>query len=88
MPRNGGTGAGTTIKDLAERMHAVCGESRKAAGQTEPVLPLRHGPPRAGDLQSNLVDYRKAQSTLDWKPATDLEAGLRETVEWFAEADA
>jgi nucleoside-diphosphate-sugar epimerase len=50
------------------------------------VLPQPlHGPARAGDLRSNLVDAALAGDVLGWQPSVLLDDGLRQTAAWFAE---
>ncbi|MFM8709286.1 MAG: hypothetical protein ACKOHK_14700, partial [Planctomycetia bacterium] len=43
-----------------------------------------HGPARAGDLRSNLVDATLAGRVLGWRPAVAIDEGLALTAEWFA----
>jgi nucleoside-diphosphate-sugar epimerase len=41
--------------------------------------------PRPWDTDVWCADISKAERLLDWRPAHSLEAGLRETFEWFRE---
>jgi UDP-glucose 4-epimerase len=59
-----------------------------AKGQPATLPEPLHGPARAGDLRSNLVDASLAADVLGWKPSTSLDAGLRQTAEWFADRAA
>jgi UDP-glucose 4-epimerase len=43
-----------------------------------------HGPARAGDLRSNIVDARRAETVLGWRPEVGLEEGIGRTAVWFA----
>jgi len=43
-----------------------------------------HGPARAGDLRSNLVDASLAGRVLSWRPTVTLAEGLAKTAAWFA----
>jgi UDP-glucose 4-epimerase len=38
---------------------------------------------RPGELQRSALDPARAANHLGWKPWTDLEDGLRRTLEWF-----
>lgn len=38
---------------------------------------------RQGDIRHSLADISKAQSLLDYRPDFNLEAGIRETLEWY-----
>jgi UDP-glucose 4-epimerase len=84
---NIGTGLATDVNDLTDKMRNLC----LAAGRTKnPAFRIpepTHGPPRAGDLRSNLVSSRRAQELLGWQPSVALEKGLRETVGWFCERE-
>jgi len=84
VPMNVGTGAATTINELAQNMHTLCGQSRQRTGNSEPVPALKYGPPRAGDLQSNLIDCGRARSLIGWEPGTAIDSGLESTVDWFS----
>ena len=42
-----------------------------------------HGPPRAGDLQRNALDPRKAAKGLGWHPWTTMPEGIQDTIDWF-----
>jgi UDP-glucose 4-epimerase len=42
-------------------------------------------PERPGEVQRIAIDSSKAGSELGWRPAVDLDEGLRRTVAWFRE---
>ena len=44
--------------------------------------------PRPWDAGTWVADPTKAAEVLGWQPAHDLDAGLAETVAWFAEREA
>lgn len=77
---NVGTGIKSDVNVLADRVRAEVLKLNPAAS----VPVALHGPSRAGDLRSSVVDARLAGETLGWKPAVSLEAGLAQTVQWFA----
>jgi UDP-glucose 4-epimerase len=82
---NVGTAVPTDVNVLAARLHAACQDLLRKRGSTVAVPEPNHGPARAGDLRSSLVSPAKAERELGWRPTVSLDAGLRETVEWFAE---
>ncbi|MGH2695117.1 MAG: GDP-mannose 4,6-dehydratase, partial [Actinomycetota bacterium] len=45
----------------------------------EPV----HAAARPGELQRIYVDPSKAAEMLGWRPTTELDEGLKQTVAWF-----
>lgn len=45
-------------------------------------LPVAYGPPRPGDQKVYISDIRKAEKALEWAPATGVEQGVGELVEW------
>src|SRR5215212_7577116 len=71
---NVGTGVETSVVELATTL-------QRAA---ESDVPVEHAPARPGELQRSAVDIAKAAEHLGWRPEVKLEAGLRETFEWFA----
>lgn len=84
VPLNIGTGIATDVNTLAVRIHEQSVKCRQQAGLSEPVPEAVHGPPRAGDLQSNLIFSGKARELLTWEPSVSLADGIEQTVAWFA----
>ena len=85
---NIGTGIGTDVNQLEDLLRKQLGELLTAAGRPAPLPPPEHGPSRAGDLRSNLVDASRAGDLLNWQPTTSLQAGLEATARWFLEQPA
>lgn len=81
---NIGTGIGTDVNELEAmiRRHVAATVRHRVASSSLPE-PM-HGPARAGDLRSNLVDAALAASVLGWQPTVSLDEGLRQTAAWFA----
>jgi UDP-glucose 4-epimerase len=71
---NVGTGVETSVLEL----HALC--RRVAGSDREPEL----APARLGDLRRSVLDPSKVERDLGWRPAYDLESGLRATWEWVS----
>ena len=71
---NIGTGIGTSVLQIANGLMAAAGTK----------VPLEFAPPRAGEQMHSFIDVGKAKQLLGWAPATNLDAGLRHTFEWFA----
>ena len=80
---NIGTGLGTDVNQLEQALRQQLESLLIAAGRPAPLPPPEHGPARAGDLRSNLVDASRAGEVLDWEPTTSLQAGLEATARWF-----
>jgi len=78
---NIGTGIGTDVNKLEALIRAEVG---RVAPNIGPLPEPRHGPARAGDLRSNLVDATLAGRVLGWRPAMPLHEGIAQTVAWFA----
>jgi UDP-glucose 4-epimerase len=72
---NIGTGIPTSVLDLAAAL-------QKAAGT---AVPVSHAAPRPGEQQRSFVRNEKAARGLGWVPQMPLDAGLRQTFEWFRE---
>ncbi|OYW24770.1 MAG: UDP-glucose 4-epimerase [Planctomycetales bacterium 12-60-4] len=82
---NIGTGKRTDVNVLAALVRREAAAVWSARGRTgEPPAPL-HGPARAGDLRSSIVDASAAGRLLGWQPTVEFEEGVRRTVAWFAE---
>jgi len=79
-PYNVGTGVAIDTNQIGEAIHREC---QRLAGNQKPVPKLMHGPARAGDLRSNLIDASRATQDWGWKPRVDFASGLQYTVEWF-----
>ncbi len=82
---NVGTGVPTDVNQLAEVLQQECQRYLASRGSQLQVIEPDHGPARAGDLRSNLVSFEKAKRELGWVPQVDLQAGLKQTAEWFGE---
>lgn len=67
---NACTGTGTSINGLAKMLGRVCGRT----------VPVRHGPPRTGDIRASIGDPSYARTVLGIVAQTPVEEGLRSTV--------
>ena len=76
-------GASTTLADLYAGISA-----RVATVTGTPARPVKYGPPRAGDIQQSAADIGKIRDVLGFEPLVSVEAGLAETVRWYATARA
>ena len=65
----------TTINELASRVLKVCKSRAK----------IIHKPALVGDAQRRCPDTKKTGKILGWKAKIGLDAGLKNTVEWFKE---
>ncbi len=70
---NIGTGIGTTTQNLCERLIKIIGYQGE----------MEYLPPRPGDLKASILSPQKAEAILGWELHTDLEKGLRATVDSF-----
>ncbi len=70
---NIGTGVETSVNKLFEKIKEATGSSENAF----------HGKAASGEVRRISLDIRLAGKELGWKPETALDAGLKETVEWF-----
>jgi len=71
---NIGTGVETSVVDLANTLARVA---------NAPVA-IEHAPARPGEQQRSSVVVDKAAAALGWRPTMALDAGLTETLAWFA----
>ena len=81
---NVGTGRGTDVNELERMLRAALERELAARGRPGPLPVPEHGPARAGDLRSNLVDPARAAEILGWRPSVTLADGLARTAAWFA----
>jgi UDP-glucose 4-epimerase len=73
---NVGTGIETDISTIFQLLKRLTRSSE----------PEEHGPPLPGEQRRSVVDARKIEKALGWKPKTSLQAGLDATVQYFREA--
>jgi UDP-glucose 4-epimerase len=73
---NVGTGIETDVNTIFQML----------ARLTDSNQPEEHGPPMPGEQRRSVVDARKIEKQLGWKPKTSLNAGLDATVRYFREA--
>jgi UDP-glucose 4-epimerase len=73
---NVGTGIETDVATIFQVLKRLTGSR----------LPEEHGPPLPGEQRRSVVDARKIQKVLGWRPTTSLQAGLDATVRYFREA--
>lgn len=71
-----GSGTGTSIRDTVERVERLLDRPGEARFGALPDRPLD---------SARIADPVPARDLLGWRPATDLDDGLRRTVGWFAE---
>jgi UDP-glucose 4-epimerase len=71
------TNAETSVQEMVEELLPVL-----AAANVKDVE-VRHAAPRLGDVRRNYSDTSKAARMLGWRSETDLEEGLRRTMDWF-----
>jgi UDP-glucose 4-epimerase len=66
-------GSSVSVDQLAQTLRRLIPDA------PEPV----RGPSRPGDIRFSAADLRRASQALGYRPATGLERGLQQTVEWF-----
>jgi dTDP-glucose 4,6-dehydratase len=71
---NLGNPAEITIRELAEAVVRLTGSSSE----------LRFDDRRPGDPERRRPDISRVQARYDWQPRVTLDAGLRDTIDWFA----
>jgi UDP-glucose 4-epimerase len=70
------SGVETRVADLARLCCAAAGA---------PDHPVEYQPTRAGEVDRNFASYDRAAQVLGYAPAVTLEAGIRDTWDWFQE---
>lgn len=75
-------GGSTTLLEL----HRMIREHLTALDPDLKPEPPQHGPPRAGDIWHSSADITKISTELGYAPEITVDAGLRETTRWYAQA--
>ncbi len=70
------TGQGTSVNEIYRELVRVTGFE----------APVVRAPRRPGDIREAYFDCSKAARLLGWRPAVDLEEGIRQTVEFFQQS--
>jgi len=70
------SGVETRVAELARLSCAAAGV---------PDHPVEYQPTRAGEVDRNFASYDRAAQVLGYAPAVPLEAGIRDTWDWFQE---
>jgi UDP-glucose 4-epimerase len=70
---NVGTGVETDINTIFQQL-------KRLSGNNHPEV---HGPPMPGEQRRSVIDARKIEKVMGWRPLTSLEAGLDATVRYF-----
>lgn len=84
LPFNIGTGLKTDVNQLEAQVRAAMQPHTASRGRKENLPEPQHGPPRAGDLRSSVIDASRAGKILGWKPSVSLPEGIQKTADWFA----
>jgi UDP-glucose 4-epimerase len=72
---NIGTGIETDVNELINILSKI----------TQNDIIHEHDAPRAGDIMRNALNNSRACASLQWRPCTSLEQGIRKTFEYFKE---
>ena len=73
---NVGSGCEYRIRDVAELVVRLAG--------SRTTLRFGSRPPRRSDLDRLVCDPELARRLLGWHASTNLETGIRQTIDWFA----
>ena len=70
---NAGNGGRYTLNEIWKMLEQIEGVQ----------IPLKYGPPRAGDVRHSMADTTAAKSALGHDPQFTIEQGLRKTLAWY-----
>jgi nucleoside-diphosphate-sugar epimerase len=73
-----GTGVTCSVQELVTRIFELAGSSAR------PLIGAL--PYRSGEMMHQVADPRPARELLGWQAGVSLEAGLRQTIEWYRHA--
>ncbi len=74
---NIGTGIETDVNQIFTLLNQLTGGKAQE----------KHGPPKKGEQRRSVIDYKKAETVIGWKPQVGLENGLKQTVQYFEKAE-
>ncbi len=72
-PFNIGTNKKVSVNDLIDKISYLTGIKAK----------ITKRPKRPMEIDHSLFSYSAVKAKLDWRPKTDLETGLKQTINWF-----
>lgn len=72
-PMNIGSGLGTSIKELADAIHAISGFQGEIVWNTD----------KPDGQYKKVLDVSKMKAVFNWTPPTDLNTGLEKTIRWY-----
>lgn len=75
---NIGTGRRTSVNNLCTIIQKILGRE----------IPPVFGPPQPGDIKHDYADIEKAKRFLSYRPVSNMNEGLKKTVEWYARSKA
>lgn len=78
---NTAVGDRTTLVQLTDLLKKYLSEYDEKISEIEIV----HGPNRKGDIPHSLASVEKAEKLLNYRPTHDIDAGIKEAVEWYWE---
>ncbi len=76
-------GGRTTLRELFVLIRKCLASSMPGVAGIEPV----HGPLRKGDILHSVADISRAVDLLGYAPTYSVEAGMKETMQWYVEAN-
>jgi len=76
-----GTETETSVHDLVEKLRCMVSSD----GWAGPFPEVEYRPDREGDVRRSFSSIDRARRLLGFEPVVELEAGLRETWQWFRE---
>ncbi len=76
---NAGTNKPISIKDLITRIFSIIGKEK----DLKKIIQKMKNKKSFGEIDCQYMDYIKVNKFFNWKPKTNLEAGLEITIEWF-----
>jgi NAD dependent epimerase/dehydratase len=76
-----GTGRSYSIGEVIDAVKGILGKEPKVIEDQDRIRPEK------SEVMELLCDYSKAEKLLGWTPRYDLEAGLKEVIEFFSDKD-